>query len=161
MPLAGDTTAESCTAGRIAETLACVEKATEFLRGGVVAYQEQIKRRLLGVTDASVLTPAAATQMAHGVARLLDAPVTVATTGVAGGEPKDGVPPGTVCIATAVHGTATVNVHHFDGTPEEVCELARHQALLDLERALITHAAIVRPASRPHDGSASVVSRSR
>ena len=43
-------TAESCTAGRVAEVLACVEKASEFLRGGLVAYQEAIKRELLGVT---------------------------------------------------------------------------------------------------------------
>ena len=59
-------TAESCTAGRVAEVLACVEKATEFLRGGLVAYQDETKRRLLGVTADSVLTAEAAAQMATG-----------------------------------------------------------------------------------------------
>ena len=47
-------TAESCTAGRVAEVLACVEEASDFLRGGLVAYQDAIKRQLLGVTAESV-----------------------------------------------------------------------------------------------------------
>lgn len=37
-------TAESCTAGRVAEVLACVEKASEFLRDGLVAYQDGSSR---------------------------------------------------------------------------------------------------------------------
>lgn len=129
-------TAESCTAGRVAEVMACVEKATEFLRGGLVAYQEEIKRALLGVTAESVLTHAAAEQMASGVAELLGADVTVSTTGVAGDEEEEGTPPGTVYIATYVDGTVSSREHRFEGTPEEVCDQARRQALLDLVDAL-------------------------
>jgi nicotinamide-nucleotide amidase len=103
-------TAESCTAGRVAEVLATVDKASEFLRGGVVAYQESVKRRLLGVTAASVLTEAAAEEMAAGVAELLDADVTVSTTGVAGDDELDGSPPGTVYIATSVDGRVSSRV---------------------------------------------------
>ena len=79
-------TAESCTAGRLAEVLATVERATDFFRGGIVAYQEWVKRDLLGVTASSVLTPEAAAQMAIGAARLMRAEVAVSTTGVAGGD---------------------------------------------------------------------------
>jgi nicotinamide-nucleotide amidase len=129
-------TAESCTAGRIAEVLATVDKASEFLRGGVVAYQESLKRQLLGVTATSVLTEQAAEQMAAGVAGLLDADVTVSTTGVAGDHELDGSPPGTVYIATSVDGMVASRVYHFDGTPEAVCDQARRQALLDLVDAL-------------------------
>jgi nicotinamide-nucleotide amidase len=129
-------TAESCTAGRVVEVLACVDHATEFLRGGVVAYQESTKRRLLGVTAPSVLTAAAAEQMARGVARLLGADVTVATTGVAGDDEEDGTPPGTVFIATCVDDAVASLVHHFEGTPQEVCDRARRQALLDLAAAI-------------------------
>ena len=129
-------TAESCTAGRVAEALACVEKATEFLRGGLIAYQETIKRQLLHVTAESVLTAAAAEQMATGVAGLLGADITVATTGVAGDEEQDGTPPGTVYIATSVDGAVSSKVHRFDGSPEEVCDQARRQALVDLVDAM-------------------------
>jgi nicotinamide-nucleotide amidase len=129
-------TAESCTAGRIAEVLACVEKAADFLRGGLVAYQEQIKRDLLGVTSASVLSKEAASQMAVGAARLFGADVTVATTGVAGDETEEGTPPGTVYIATAVDGRVVASTYRFDGTPEQVCERARRRALIDLVQAM-------------------------
>src|SRR4029453_11510164 len=88
-------TAESCTAGRVATVMACVEKAAEFLRGGLVAYQDEVKRDLLGVTAGSVLTAEAAAQMAIGASRLLGADVAVSTTGVAGDEMEEGTPPGT------------------------------------------------------------------
>jgi nicotinamide-nucleotide amidase len=129
-------TAESCTAGRIAEVLACVQQATHFLRGGVVAYQEAVKRDLLGVTAESVLTAEAAEQMAYGVSKLLRAEVAVSTTGVAGGQAEDGTPPGTVYIAVKVDDTIASHVHRFDGSPEEVCDQARRQALVDVVDAL-------------------------
>ncbi|RPI07691.1 MAG: CinA family protein, partial [Actinobacteria bacterium] len=97
--------AESCTAGRICEALATVTGASDWFRGGVVAYQEPVKRALLDVEAASVLSEQAAAEMATGVAELLEADVSVATTGVAGDEPVDGVAPGTVFIATCVGGS--------------------------------------------------------
>lgn len=129
--LAGRTiaTAESCTAGRVAEVLACVEHANDFLRGGLVAYQEQVKRELLDVTADSVLSLAAAEQMACGAARLFGSDVAVSTTGVAGDESEEGTPPGTVYIATFVDGRAIATEHRFDGTPVEVCDQARRRAL--------------------------------
>lgn len=129
-------TAESCTAGRVAEVLACVEQAADFFRGGLVAYQDEVKRGLLGVTAPSVLSAEAAMQMAGGVARLLNADVTVSTTGVAGDETEEGTPPGTVYIATSVDGRVASSVHRFEGSPEEVCEQARGRALLDLIDAM-------------------------
>jgi nicotinamide-nucleotide amidase len=129
-------TAESCTAGRIAEVLACVPEATDWLRGGVVAYQDGIKRALLDVRAESVLSEQAAVEMAESARTLFGADVTVATTGVAGGEEVEGTPPGTVYIATSVEGHIDVAVHRFVGSPEEVCDQARRRALLDLVAAL-------------------------
>jgi len=129
-------TAESCTAGRLTEVLACVEKAANFLRGGLVAYQDPVKRGLLGVTADSVLTMDAAKEMAVGAANLFHADVTVATTGVAGDHSEHGTPPGTVYIATAVGDRVAAGEYRFAGSPEEVCDQARHRALLDLIAAM-------------------------
>ena len=129
-------TAESCTAGRVTEMLACVEKAADFLRGGLVAYQDPVKRGLLGVTADSVLSIDAAKEMAVGAANLFHADVTVATTGVAGDHSEEGTPPGTVYIATAVDDRLAAAEYRFAGSPEDVCDQARHRALLDLIAAM-------------------------
>jgi nicotinamide-nucleotide amidase len=124
--------AESCTAGRLSAALATVTGASDWFRGAVVAYQEPVKRALLDVEAASVLSEQAAAEMATGVAELLDADVSVATTGVAGEEPVDGVAPGTVFIATCVGGSVRVATHRFDGDPLTVCDSASDCALISL-----------------------------
>lgn len=129
-------TAESCTAGRIGRALAAVENAADFFRGTLVAYQEEIKRAHLGVEADSVYSREAAEQMALGACELLGAEAAVATTGVVGGDPQDGVPPGTVFVATAVDGVASGIRYRFDGEPEDICEQASEQALRDLASVL-------------------------
>jgi nicotinamide-nucleotide amidase len=129
-------TAESCTAGRVAEALATAEHAVDFLRGGLVAYQDEIKRTFLDVTAESTISAEAAEQMATGACHTFGADIAVATTGVAGDEPHDGELPGTVYIAVAVDGAVAARKYRFDGSPEEVCERARVQALADLRDAL-------------------------
>jgi nicotinamide-nucleotide amidase len=113
-----------------------VEGAVDFLRGGLVAYQSAVKESLLRVTAESVLSLAAAEQMARGAAQLLDAAVTVSTTGLAGGEPEDGVEVGAVFVATFVDGVVSSSRYHFDAAPEGVCDLAARQALADLRASL-------------------------
>jgi nicotinamide-nucleotide amidase len=121
--------AESCTAGRLSAAFAAVGGASDWLRGGVVAYQEHVKRELLGVRASTVLTERAAAEMARGVAGLLAADVAVATTGVLGDEPEDGTAPGTVYIATVVDGSMDVAERRFAGDAEEQCRQAVDAAL--------------------------------
>ena len=98
-------TAESLTAGLLASTLAEVPGCSDVLRGGVVAYQADIKSALLGVpmteVEAGVVRQAVAEEMASGARTRLGADVGVATTGVAGPEPHAGEPVGSVWIAVA------------------------------------------------------------
>ena len=53
-----------------------------------------------------------------------------------GDEAEGDTPPGTVYIGVFVDGAVGSKVHRFDGSPEQVCDRARRQALLDLIDAL-------------------------
>ena len=105
---AGETlaVAESLTGGLLAARLVDVPGASAVLRGAVVAYATDLKHTLLGV-DAELLEregavhPDVAAQMAAGVRARLGATWGLATTGVAGPDPQDGRPPGTVYVGLA------------------------------------------------------------
>ena len=98
--------AESLTGGLVAAELTAVPGASKAFRGSVTAYATELKHRLLGV-DATLLAqhgavnPQVAAQMAAGVRKALSADWGIATTGVAGPDPQDGQPVGTVFVALA------------------------------------------------------------
>ena len=127
-----------------------MEGASNWFAGALVAYQEHAKRSLLHVRAPSVLSAEAAAEMADGVARLLEVPVAVATTGVAGDQSVDGVGPGVVFIATKVGDATATSIHRFEGNPDEVCEAAAACALtrlvehLDVDNAHAAHSDVAR-----------------
>ncbi|MFF3378232.1 CinA family protein [Streptomyces sp. NPDC002680] len=96
--------AESLTGGLVAAEITSVPGASKAFRGAVTAYATELKHRVLDV-DATLLAtrgavdPQVAAQMAVGVRRVLGADWGIATTGVAGPEPQDGQPVGTVFVA--------------------------------------------------------------
>ena len=98
--------AESLTGGLVAAELTAVPGASKVFRGSVTAYATDVKARILGV-DGELLArrgavdPDVALQMARGVRGVLDADWGIATTGVAGPQPQDGQPVGTVYVAVA------------------------------------------------------------
>lgn len=98
-------TGESLTAGLVAATLAEVPGCSAVLRGGVVAYDADVKARLLGVPEGDLarglVSAAVAGAMAEGARERLAASVGVGTTGVAGPDPHEGEPVGSVWIAVA------------------------------------------------------------
>jgi len=131
--------AESCTAGRVAAALASVPHAVDFFRGAVVAYQTEVKRLLLGLTGPTALSLDAARQMARGACELIDADVAIATTGVVGSAPEEGIAAGTVFVATCVDGAVAAREHHVGGEPAEMCAAAASAALRDLIGDLRAH----------------------
>ncbi len=99
-------TAESLTGGLVCATLVSVPGASVVVRGGVVAYAADVKTAVLGVPDEVVrrhgtVAPDTAAAMAQAARRLLGADWGVATTGVAGPDPVEGKPVGTVHVAVA------------------------------------------------------------
>ena len=99
-------TAESLTGGLVAGALTSVPGASAVFRGAIVAYAADLKASLLGV-PASLLERVGtvhhevAVAMASGVCERLATDVGIGTTGVAGPDPVDGHPVGTVHIAVA------------------------------------------------------------
>jgi nicotinamide-nucleotide amidase len=114
--------AESLTGGLLVAELIAVPGASKVVSGGVVAYNTALKHTLLGV-DAALLAsrgavdPDVASEMAAGVRRAcaidgVPASIGLSTTGVAGPEPQDGKPVGTVFV-----GISTDDRHYvFDLT---------------------------------------------
>jgi nicotinamide-nucleotide amidase len=98
--------AESLTGGLLAGALTDVPGASAVFLGGVVAYATELKAVLLGVDRAVLAAQGAvsaevAEAMATGVRDRLGASVGAATTGVAGPDPAEGKPAGTVYIAAS------------------------------------------------------------
>jgi nicotinamide-nucleotide amidase len=117
--------AESLTGGLVVSELVGVPGASAVVRGGVVAYATPVKATVLGV-DADLLAergavdPEVARQMAAGVRIALavdGVPATwgISTTGVAGPDPQDGKPVGTVFIGIASAQSAAAVELHLDG----------------------------------------------
>jgi nicotinamide-nucleotide amidase len=127
--------AESLTGGLVAAALVDVPGASRVLRGAVVAYATDVKASVLGVDPAllvrrGAVDPDVAAQMAAGVARVLNADVGVATTGVAGPEPQDGHPPGLVHVAVRTPEGTAGRTLHLEGGREAVRRASADAALV-------------------------------
>lgn len=103
--------AESLTGGGVADLLSGTPGASATFVGGVVSYATRVKRDLLGVTAAQVVSADCASQLASGVRGLLTADWAVSTTGVAGPDRQDDKPVGTVYVGVA--GPRGVQVHRL------------------------------------------------
>lgn len=117
--------AESLTAGLITSKLAEIAGVSQVLRGGVFAYQNDIKAELLGVREKTLaefgaVSEETAIEMAAGVAQKLDAQVAISTTGIAGPTSVDGKPVGLVFIGLWVQGETWSKNFHFSGTREQI-----------------------------------------
>lgn len=127
-------TAESLTGGLLCATLVDVPGASDVLRGGVVAYLAETKSDVLGVDPALVerlgtVHPDVAAAMAEGAIRVMGSTWGVATTGVAGPEPSEGKPVGTVHVAVAGPGGVETRDLSLHGDRRLVREQAVDAAL--------------------------------
>jgi nicotinamide-nucleotide amidase len=126
--------AESLTGGLVAAALTDVPGSSAAFRGGVVAYAPELKAEILGVDEkllaehGPVYAPVAAA-MAEGVRTRLGATIGVATTGVAGPEPADGFPPGTVHIAVSLADDTVVRTMALNGNRDEIRRLTVERLL--------------------------------
>lgn len=123
-------TAESCTAGLIASSLAEIPGCGKWLECAFVTYSANAKVSCLGVNPATIercnlTSEEVAREMAEGALRLSRANVAVADTGVAGPENGEGgIPAGTVCFAWSIQRgekvTTFSETRKFNGDRNEV-----------------------------------------
>lgn len=139
-------TAESCTGGRLAVALNSQPGSSEYYKGTVVAYANEVKEQLLGVQHDIFLENGAVSEptvleMAEGVRRLLQTDYAIATSGIAGptgGSPDK--PVGTVWIAWATPEGSTAKCYHFGAVREreQITQRAVTAALVELIKLLKT-----------------------
>jgi len=135
-------TAESCTGGLLGARITAIPGSSDAYRGGVVAYDNAVKTKLLGVPDVSITEHGAVSEqvaraMAEGCARALETDIGMGITGIAGpggGTPEK--PVGTVWIAVAGFGETRSLGRVYVGDRDEIRQRATQATLDQLRRAL-------------------------
>ncbi len=134
--------AESCTGGLLGGRLTAVPGSSSQFVGGVIAYADETKERLLGVPSALLRAEGAvsgpvAREMAIGAARSLGAEVAVSITGIAGPDGGSAEKPvGTVWMGFQLPAGADAILRNLVGTREEIRGRAAQFALFELWRRL-------------------------
>ena len=136
-------TAESCTGGKIASLITAVPGSSNYFKGGVIAYGNNIKINVLGVAAETLALNGAVSkevvqQMAEGARLLMKTDYAVATSGIAGpggGTPEK--PVGTVWIAVAGPKATTATQINVLGDRWRIIERSAANALNLLRLALL------------------------
>jgi len=134
--------AESCTGGLVAARLTSVPGSSDAFVGGVVAYEDRIKRDLLGVPAEllelhGAVSAEAAAAMTAGARKALGADVAVSVTGVAGpGGGSEEKPVGLVYLHAAGPEGEKASELHLPGERQAVRRRAAASALHLLRRLL-------------------------
>ena len=133
--------AESLTGGGVVQALTSVPGSSMVVRGGVVAYATDLKRSMLGVSrrlleERGPFDAEVAAEMAHGVRARLGAEWGLATTGVAGPDPVEDHPVGSVVVAVSGPRGTSVRALELPGGRERVRRLTTAHVLNDLRMTL-------------------------
>jgi nicotinamide-nucleotide amidase len=134
--------AESCTGGYISHLLTSVPGSSEYYKGGVTAYSNEVKKQLLGVNETSLaeygaVSEQVAKEMALGVKQALQTDFAVSTTGIAGPDGgTDEKPVGTVWIAVSGENKVFATQYGF-GSNRERNIIRSGQTALQLLRQII------------------------
>jgi nicotinamide-nucleotide amidase len=129
--------AESMTGGLVMARLTELPGSSAVVRGGLVAYDPELKQKLLGVADIShVVDGDTAAAMAAGARSLLGVDVAIGVTGSAGPEPLE-KPVGTVFVGVATPDRVRARELRFTGDRERIRAYASTAALQLARLALI------------------------
>jgi nicotinamide-nucleotide amidase len=126
--------AESITGGALTSEIVSVPGASHILKGSIVAYSVEIKMRELSVPQelidrASVVSEEVALGMADGIRARMNTTWSIASTGVAGPGPHQGIAAGTVWLAIVGPNTRETVKLALEGDRETVRRGAVESAL--------------------------------
>ena len=134
--------AESCTGGLLGARLTAIAGSSDVVRGGVIAYDDAVKRSLLDVPAETLREHGAVSEpvvraMARGARARLEVGAALAITGIAGpGGGSDQKPVGTVWIALDLNGAVETRLLRLRGDRDEIRRRSAQAALELLRRAL-------------------------
>jgi PncC family amidohydrolase len=137
--------AESCTSGLIASKLTLKSGSSTFFKGGIIAYQNAIKIKILGVDEQAILqytevSAEVVRQMAEGVRKSFSVDYSIATSGYAG--PSGGTsnnPIGTVFIAISSASRIDIERFIFLGDRQSIVNQSSEKSLSLLYDAIKKH----------------------
>ncbi len=136
-------TAESCTGGSIASLITSVSGSSQYFKGSVVSYSNEIKSKILHVNNSlldnyGAVSQQVAEQMAINVRAILETDYSVAISGIAG--PNGGSiekPVGTTWIAVASEKQVLSKKYIFGDNRERNIQRASISALNELRKLIL------------------------
>jgi PncC family amidohydrolase len=134
---------ESATGGRIADRITNISGSSDYFRGSVVAYSNEVKIALLGVKKAvlekyGAVSEQTALEMARGGRKFLDVDICVSDTGIAGPAGSTPLKPvGLFYLGLAAEDTSFSQTHIFPGNREGNKRDAAEAALDMLKQYLV------------------------
>ena len=136
-------TAESCTGGKIAESLTSIAGASNFFKGSIVSYATQSKIDVLHISEElikqySVVSAQVAEAMATNVLQIFNTDYAIATTGNAGPTKGDAdAEVGTVIIAIATKSGVYSEIFNFGNHRTKVINRAANKAFEMLQKEIL------------------------
>lgn len=135
-------TAESCTGGYIAHLITSISRSSQYFKGSIVSYSNEIKCSILNVSQSNLdeygaVSESVVIEMVRGAQRALNVDCAIAVSGIAG--PDGGTPEkpvGTVWIATAIKDRIEAKKYQLGKYREANIVGASNTAMLQLLRMI-------------------------
>ncbi len=133
---------ESCTGGMLGSIITEIPKSSDYFKGGIIAYSNEIKNKIVGVKNKTLkkfgaVSEQTAKEMALGVKKITNSDIGISITGIAG--PGGGTktkPVGLVYIGIAIEGKLKVKKNIFSGNRQQIRKKACKNALSMLNQLL-------------------------
>ena len=125
--------AESCSSGLIASELTSISGSSSYFRGGIIAYNDEIKVNILGINNDTIIKESSvstivAELMAKNVAKKFKTDFAISTTGYASSSSENTSPVGTVFIAVKTPVKTIVKQFLFSGSRKIIIDQVKDKA---------------------------------